>query len=139
MVSAFLLLVAMLWCHLDNDFRKQGILASMKQKSWWEQQDAYDDDDLGKYDYATALWAHAIWWGIELHIPAIIYIWYKDRLTPLGVWVLLTLIVVQIMIHKSVDDAKANLKLIDLTIDQMLHVFQILLSFVCVLIIANAT
>mgnify|MGYP004653094531 CR=1 FL=1 len=135
MVSAFLLLVAMIWCHLDNDFRKQGILASMKQKSWWEQQDGYND--MYKHDYIAALWTHAIWWGIELHIPVIAYIWYKGQLTPAHIWLLVTVMVAQIMIHKSIDDAKANQKLINLIIDQALHVFQILTSFVCALIIGN--
>ena len=135
MVLAFLLLVAMIWCHLDNDFRKQGILASMKQKSWWEQQDGYND--MYEHDYIAALWTHAIWWGIELHIPVIAYIWYKGQLAPYNVGLLIFVMIAQIMIHKSVDDAKANQKLINLVTDQALHVFQILVSFVCALILAN--
>ena len=133
MVSAFLLLIAMIWCHLDNDFRKQGILASMKQKSWWEQQDGYND--TYEFDYIAALWTHAIWWGIELHIPVIAYIWYKSKLTPTRIVLLVFVMVVQIATHKIIDDAKANLKLINLVIDQSLHVFQIFVSFVYALII----
>lgn len=135
MVSAFLLLIAMIWCHLDNDFRKQGILASMKQKSWWEQQEGYND--TYEFDYIAALWAHAIWWGIELHIPVIAYIWYKGQLTPAHIGLLVFVMVVQIATHKIIDDAKANLKLINLMIDQSLHAFQIVVSFVCALIIVR--
>lgn len=133
MVSAFLLLIAMIWCHLDNDFRKQGILASMKQKSWWEQQEGYND--TYEFDYIAALWTHAIWWGIELHIPVIAYIWYKGQLTPTHIGLLVFVMAVQIATHKIIDDAKANLKLINLVIDQSLHVFQIFVSFVYALII----
>ena len=135
MVSAFLLLIAMIWCHLDNDFRKQGILANMKQKSWWEQQDGYND--TYEYDYIAALWTHAIWWGIEIHIPVIAYIWYRGQLTPTRILLLVFVMIVQITTHKSIDDAKANLKLINLVIDQSLHVFQIVVSFVCALIIVR--
>ena len=31
-----LVLFAMLFCHIVDDYYLQGILASMKQKSWWE-------------------------------------------------------------------------------------------------------
>ena len=84
-----------------------------------------------------ALWAHAIWWGIELHIPVIAYIWYKGQLTPAHIGLLVLVMVVQITTHKSIDDAKANLKLINLVIDQSLHVLQIVVSFVCALIIVS--
>lgn len=135
MVSAFLLLVAMIWCHLDNDFRKQGILASMKQKSWWEQQDEYDD--MYKNDYIVSLYAHAIWWGIELHIPVIVYLWYKGQLNTINVVILAIVMIIQIRAHKYTDDAKANHKIINLVEDQAIHILQILLSFVCALVLAN--
>lgn len=32
-----ILLIAMLYCHILDDFCLQGILASLKQKSWWEE------------------------------------------------------------------------------------------------------
>lgn len=105
----------------------------MKQKSWWEQQDGYND--TYEYDYIAALWTHAIWWGIELHIPVIAYIWYKGQLTPTRIVLLVFVMVVQIATHKIIDDAKANLKLINLVTDQSLHVFQIVVSFVYALII----
>ena len=33
--------VWMLFMHVLDDFRLQGIMAEMKQKSWWEKQEEY--------------------------------------------------------------------------------------------------
>ena len=47
-----LLLILMLFAHVINDFGLQGILASMKQKSWWEKNNSAN---MYKYDYIVAL------------------------------------------------------------------------------------
>ena len=42
----------MLYCHILDDFCLQGILASLKQKSWWEEN---YPNKLYKYDYIISL------------------------------------------------------------------------------------
>ena len=43
-----LILLAMIFCHIVDDYYSQGILASMKQKEWWKNN---APDSLYKHDY----------------------------------------------------------------------------------------
>ncbi len=45
-------LLSMIFLHIVDDYYLQGILASMKQKSWWEEN---APQRLYKYDYIVAL------------------------------------------------------------------------------------
>ena len=47
-----ILLLAMLFCHIVDDYYLQGWLASAKQKSWWKKN---APDKLYKNDYIMAL------------------------------------------------------------------------------------
>ena len=58
-----LLLICMMFCHIINDYKLQGILASMKQKSWWEEN---GNDPLYKHDYIMALFEHSFSWAFLL-------------------------------------------------------------------------
>ena len=46
MSKAFIFLF-MLFCHIFDDFYLQGVLRNLKCKSWWKQQEQYDE----KYKY----------------------------------------------------------------------------------------
>ena len=50
--------VAVIFCHIVDDYYLQGILASMKQKTWWPKQEGYRD--LYKNDYKMALFIHSV-------------------------------------------------------------------------------
>lgn len=50
--ESILLLILMLFDHVIDDFGLQGIMASMKQKSWWERNNSAN---MYKYDYIVAL------------------------------------------------------------------------------------
>ena len=57
-MSKIFILLFMIMMHIVDDYYLQGILASMKQKSWWKKQANYKD----KYsnDYLIALMMHLL-------------------------------------------------------------------------------
>lgn len=48
--NALFILASMFFMHVVADFNLQGIMASMKQKTWWQKQEGYDEEDNGN-DY----------------------------------------------------------------------------------------
>lgn len=116
---AVALLVAMMFCHIVDDYYLQGWLASAKQKSWWEKN---APDKLYKHDYIVALICHAFSWTVMITLPLIIYTQGN-----LG-WVWLT-VPVNWTIHALVDNWKANIKKINLIVDQSIHLGQIILTW----------
>ena len=118
-MDAVTMLLAMLFMHIVDDYYLQGILAKMKQKSWWEEQVPDLDSSMYRNDYLAALIAHAFSWTCcVLTLPALVW----------GVqgWPLLMLAVINTGIHAAVDDGKANDRLYGLVTDQLLHVFQVI-------------
>lgn len=110
---------AMCFCHIVDDYYLQGILASMKQKSWWTKQESYENKY--KNDYVVALIMHAFSWSFMILIPFLL----------LGLpWVFIVLaFIVNGIIHAFVDDLKANQKKINLVQDQSIHIGQIFLTW----------
>ena len=117
--SSFILL-AMLFMHIIDDYKLQGILASMKQKIWWEEQKGYKP--LYKYDYIPALIEHSFSWTFMIMLPIAIYLKFD-----IGWWSIAY--IVNIAIHAFVDDLKANRFKINLVIDQIIHIIQIVLTW----------
>ena len=117
----FLVLIffAMCFCHIVDDYYLQGILASMKQKSWWTKQESYKDKY--KYDYVIALIMHAFSWSFMILIPFLLL-----GLSPIF---LVIALVLNGTIHAIVDDLKANQKKINLVQDQSIHIGQIFLTW----------
>jgi hypothetical protein len=118
------ILFAMLFCHIVDDYYLQGILANMKQKSWWRKQESYNE--LYKYDYIVALIMHAFSWAFIIMLPFV--------LVGVNQYVIVISISINMLIHSFIDDLKANKKKINLISDQILHILQILLTW---FIIAN--
>lgn len=120
-----LILFAMIFCHIVDDYYLQGILASMKQKAWWKKQERYCD--LYKHDYIVALIMHAFSWAFMIMLPFIL----------LGVRqyaiVILIPIAINTIIHAFIDNLKANKKKINLVQDQILHILQIVLTWFIVI------
>jgi hypothetical protein len=117
------LLLLMILAHIVDDYYLQGILASMKQKSWWTKQEGYKS--LYKNDYKMALLMHSMSWSIMLLIPAMI-------LFNPSSYLLLGLFVLNALIHYHVDDAKANKFKINLMADQTIHLLQVLVSWIMI-------
>ena len=128
-MNTIYILLFMIFMHIIDDFKFQGIMASMKQKSWWEKQEGYNDKY--RFDYIPALLCHAFSWSMMIHLPIFVYFNFDmgDR------WDLfIFMIISQCLFHAFVDNAKANWKAINLVYDQGAHFFQICLSWFTLII-----
>lgn len=134
-MSIFAVLVLMIFAHIVDDYYLQGILAKLKQKSWWEENapkdtDALDECDrikmkpMYRYDYIIGLLVHSISWAIMIALP----IFFVSGWNPH--WAVYLMIVVNAVIHCIIDDLKANKRRINLIEDQSIHAGQILLTWV---------
>lgn len=116
-----LVLLIMIYLHILDDFVLQNCLAKLKQKDHWT--DIVKDHPLYKYDYIMALIAHATEWTTTVSIPIFISFFIKPVDTFLKV-IFLIIYVITIALHAHIDNRKANVKDINLIIDQFLHVIQ---------------
>ena len=66
MNKVFIVLL-MVFFHIIDDYKLQGILASMKQKKWWEEQKEYIEKY--QYDYIWALITHSFSWSFMIMLP----------------------------------------------------------------------
>lgn len=124
-----LLLIAILYCHIIDDYYLQGILSLMKQKQWWEEQTS---SNRYKYDYIVALVEHAFSWTVSIHIPILIYCYLNNSF--IESFFSLKMFLLMWFIHAIVDNAKANLQSLNLIEDQLIHICQIVflwLIYVC--------
>lgn len=131
-----LLLLAMIFLHIVDDYYLQGWLASAKQKSWWEQNAS---DELYKYDYIMALFMHSFSWTfMVMLIPT--YCTLTSRfvtngdLTIVSTQIIFTFIL-NLIIHMITDNSKANLKKINLIQDQLIHMLQLILIWIYLIVI----
>lgn len=116
-------LALMFFLHIIDDFCIQGIMASMKQKSWW-QKDPVGSKPLYKYDYIAALLAHAFCWSFTTMIPVLIW----------GKWNF-AILIFNMLLHAFIDDMKANRGFINLIADQSMHIVQIFIVWLfCVVV-----
>ena len=118
------ILLLMVLCHIIDDFVLQPIcLSKLKQKEAWK-----DYDEMYRNDYKMALAMHSISWAIMIMLPII---FFSDID---GVTVLL-LTAINAFVHYCIDDAKANMKEINLVQDQTVHLLQILMTFAAFVIL----
>jgi hypothetical protein len=118
------ILFVMIFAHIVDDYYLQGILASLKQKTWWENQKSYKP--MYKYDYIIALIMHAFSWSFMVSLP-ILYLGFTK-------WIAVA-IILNTIIHGIVDDLKANKHKINLIIDQSIHIVQIIITWVLLVVI----
>lgn len=118
----FALLFAMLFCHIWDDFGRQGIMASMKQRGWWQENKEYSYD-LYKNDYRIVLYEHAFSWSFMIALPLLIVAIYQQN-NPLFFMIFISYIF-NTLFHAYIDDQKANKFEINLIIDQVCHFIQI--------------
>ena len=119
-----LMLIAMLFMHVWNDFGRQGIMIQMKQKRWWrENAPAY------KYhnDYKIVLAAHSFSWSFCIMIPVAIAAFATDNEYLLIM--LIPLLLLNTVAHAIIDDSKANDYKINLVQDQFGHLAQIFITW----------
>lgn len=120
-----LLLFAMIFLHIVDDYYLQGILASMKQKSWWEKNAS---DELYKHDYIMALFMHSFSWAFMIMIAPVVYI-LNNHIDSTNFGVILLLFVMNLYTHMITDGMKANQKKINLIQDQLIHLTQIFITW----------
>ena len=114
----FLAIPIMLALHVFADYHLQGILASMKQKIWWE-----NEGNKYKDDYKIALVCHAFEWSFVVMLPMLYTLFREDRPWSLVLYILL--LIANTCFHYAADDMKANDKTINLADDQLLHMIQL--------------
>ena len=122
--NAFFLLASMFFMHVVADFNLQGIVASMKQKTWWQKQEGYDEEDNGN-DYKFPLFWHSLQWSFCIMIPLFIANNFKFGFIGLIFFCLNT------CCHYIIDDLKANEHCINLVVDQFVHILMIVGTFIC--------
>ena len=110
----------MLFLHIVDDFYLQGVLAKMKCRSWWGEQ---EDNEKNRYNYIAALVTHAFSWTFMIMLPIAV------TSCTLG-WLFYVVFVINVIIHAVTDNAKANAKRISLVVDQLIHVGQVVGTFV---------
>ena len=115
-----IILYLMVFLHIVDDYYFQGILAQMKQKSWWEKN---APDPLYKNDYKVALIEHAFSWTFMIMLPITVLMVINNNILIVP-WTVE--FVVNWILHGYVDHLKANVHSISLVTDQTTHVCQII-------------
>lgn len=112
-------ILLMIFCHIVDDYYLQGWLASAKQKSWWYKN---YPGSLYKHDYIWALLMHSFSWSFMIMLP----IAAIDHLVVDSIFIVV--FGINVLVHMCTDNMKANLKLINLWQDQIIHLLQILIT-----------
>lgn len=114
------ILFAMLFCHLIDDYKLQGILVNMKQREWWMKN---APQSLYKNDYIMALLEHSFSWSFSISVPLLVIAFMQKN------DILLAFCIgsyfINTSIHAFVDNLKANWREINLVQDQLVHFLQI--------------
>lgn len=119
-MSKAFVIMAMIFCHIVDDYCLQGILANMKQKLWWTKQEQYTEKY--KHDYIVALAMHSFSWSFMIMLPIAIVNGFEIGLS------FIVAFIANAIIHGVVDDLKANRFKINLVQDQAIHMLQIIIT-----------
>ena len=119
------LLLTMLFCHIVDDYYLQGWLAQAKQKEWWKKNAPYR---LYKNDYIMALCEHAFSWTFMIMLVPTIYTYFNPYDAAYKMYVLA--FAFNWALHCVVDDCKANKKSINLICDQLIHILQVVMTWI---------
>ena len=132
-----LLLPIMIFIHIVDDFYLQGILAQMKQRTWWQDQitkmckeknmDVLEETRKYRYDYIVCLIIHAFSWSFSIMLPILIAYWNDMNISRMIIY--LIYLVSNTIIHAYIDNAKANKLIINLVTDQVCHILQIVITW----------
>lgn len=125
-MNSIFIILAMIFCHIVDDYYLQGCLASMKQKKWWQEN---APQKLYKYDYIVALIMHSMSWSFMIMLPIAISMNFDISI------IFAIVFVGNTIIHAVVDNLKANKFKINLVIDQSIHILQIIIAYIILYII----
>ena len=124
MNNTFIFLL-MIFCHIVDDYYLQGWLASAKQKKYWEEN---APDEMYKHDYIWALIMHSFSWAFMIMLPIALFMNFNVTFS------FVTVFIWNVIIHGIIDDAKANKKRLNLIQDQIIHLAQIIVTFLFLII-----
>lgn len=113
------IILAMIFCHIVDDYYLQGWLASAKQKKWWEEN---APQKLYNHDYIMALIMHSMSWSFMIMLPIAISMSFNVSILFVIIFIL------NAVIHALVDNLKANKLQISLITDQLIHLLQIFVT-----------
>lgn len=129
-MSKTFVFIFMLFCHVFDDYFLQGCLANMKQKRWWTgNPDPVARQPKYRNDYKMALLMHSVSWSFMIMLPVAIYHNFDVS------WAFLGMYILNVLMHAVIDDAKANEGTINLVGDQILHIFYIVETFMCLVVL----
>ena len=120
-----LILFIMIFCHLIDDYKLQGILANMKQRQWWKEN---TDKYLYRNDYKMALIEHAFSWSFMITLPFLVISFVQNNS-----FLMILLVIsyfINTAIHAFIDNLKANKYVINLVEDQFAHLVQIICTWI---------
>lgn len=120
-----LILFIMIFCHLIDDYKLQGILANMKQRQWWKEN---ANKYLYRNDYKMALIEHAFSWSFMITLPFLVISFIQNNS-----FLMILLIIsyfINTAIHAFIDNLKANKYVINLVEDQFAHLIQIICTWI---------
>jgi len=120
-MSKSFILLSMIFCHVIDDYFLQGILATLKQKKYW--QENYPQK-MYKYDYVMALLMHSFSWTFMIMLPIFFYFNFKIDVG------MILIFIINFCVHTIVDNEKANEFTINLIVDQLCHLVQIVLTWI---------
>lgn len=116
----FFVFFSMIFMHIVDDYYLQGILAKMKQKSWWKEN---APGVMYEQDYIVALIMHSFSWTFMIMLPIAICMSFN-------MGCMLLAYPINTVIHAIIDHLKANKLKINLIMDQYIHLVQIAVTFV---------
>lgn len=123
-------LLTMIFLHIVDDYYLQGVLAKMKQKQWWKDN---APDEMYKHDWLAALIAHAFSWTFMIMLPAAAVLWiFKAASAHIVAYFIM--FVFNIFVHAIIDHAKANQKDMNLITDQIIHLNQIMMTWLILIV-----
>lgn len=124
------ILLCMIFCHIIDDFCLQkSSLVDLKQKKWWE---TNAPDIMYINDYKVALFMHSFSWSFMVLLVPTIHLLLTNYNITIGA-IILALFYMNIVIHYHIDNMKANKNMINLIVDQTVHLIQIILTWVVVI------
>lgn len=125
-----LVLLAMIYLHISDDFINQGILKDLKQKKYWYSIDCKKyKKNIYLNDWIPVIILHGFKWSISIHIPIIIYHIAMNNIDPFNTRLLMVTIILNTIFHAVIDDLKCNKFKINLIQDQLFHILQILIIY----------
>ena len=119
-MKEFFILLSMIFCHIVDDYYLQGWLASAKQRKWWKDN---SPDKLYEDDYVMALFMHSFSWTFMIMLVPMLF-----NINSLSILYVFTF-GINLLTHAVVDNAKANLKMLNLIQDQLIHLCQIYVTW----------